>query len=88
VGHHFNRDYLRLLAETQCVPATGNFAHPKAEGGFAYPTVKESLQLIAPQMSSEDKTSLERFIRKCLVFQPEDRPTASDLLNDAWFNDA
>ncbi|KAG7531179.1 hypothetical protein FFLO_04538 [Filobasidium floriforme] len=68
--------------------ADGSFAHPKAEGGFAYPTVKESLKLIAPQMSSEDKTSLERFIRKCLVFQPEDRPTASDLLNDAWFNDA
>ena len=53
-------------------------------------TIRDSLALHSdkpPSLPAEDIDALSGFMKRCLVLQPEDRPTAAQLLRDHWLID-
>jgi len=68
---------------------TGTFAHGRTDK-YEVPTlpIKEGIHFLVPQLSEKEVTDLDTFIRKSLVLQPENRATASQLLDDEWLKAA
>jgi len=61
----------------------GKFAH-FTKHREPNPTVENCLLMHVPRISQEDRTAIASFIRRCLIFDPSQRATAKELLDDPW----
>ena len=60
-----------------------NFEPTTAKIGIAA-AVRESVRSASPHKAEEDARLVTHFIESALTWQPQDRPSAADLLNHPW----